>query len=160
MAVHLVRHAKAGNRGEGDSDSDDEARPLSKAGWAQVDGLVAGLAQFPITRVLSSRYVRCWQTAEPIAKKLGVEVEEHNALAEESSIGQSWKLVEKLLHADGDSVLCSHGNILGAVLDRVRRRGVTIDAKEWICPKGSIWRLESDDDGTLVRAVLAFNPKE
>jgi phosphohistidine phosphatase SixA len=160
MAVHLVRHAKAGNRGEHVSNSDDEARPLSKAGLAQVDDLVPELAQHPITRILSSRYVRCWQTVEPLGRKLGIDVEEHDALAEEASTGQSWKLIEKLLVTDGDAVLCSHGNVFGAVLDRVRRRGVKIDAKEWICPKGSIWRLEADGDGKLVRAVLALNPKE
>ena len=156
MAVHLVRHAKAGNRG---SHPDDEARPLSKGGQRQAEAVVDHLADFPIKQILSSRYVRCTQSVEPLALSLGIEVEEDEALAEEASLGLTWKLIERLLQSDADTVVCSHGNVIGAVLDRVRRRGVPIKAKHWTCPKGSVWRLETDDEGQLTRAVLALTPE-
>jgi hypothetical protein len=37
-------------------------------------------------------------------------------------------------------VLCSHGNVFSTVLDSVHRRGIDVDAVEWTCRKGSIWR--------------------
>src|SRR5262245_24490176 len=156
MAVHLVRHAKAGNRGD---HHDDEARPLSKGGRAQADVLVEQLSDFPIKRIVSSRYVRCTETVVPLALALRGDVEEHGALAEGAAISDTWELIEQFLASDTDVVVCSHGNVLGAVLDRVRRRGVPIKAKQWSCAKGSVWRLETDNGGELTRAVLAFNPK-
>jgi broad specificity phosphatase PhoE len=49
-------------------------------------------------------------------------------------------------------VLCSHGNVIPALLDRLQRRGIAIDAAEWSCHKGSIWTVEVDG-GTVTRAV-------
>ena len=60
MAVLLVRHAKAGSRK--DWSGDDRLRPLSKAGHRQAEALVPLLVGYPITRVLSSPFVRCVQT--------------------------------------------------------------------------------------------------
>jgi broad specificity phosphatase PhoE len=60
--------------------------------------------------------------------------------------------------APGDVVVCSHGNVLSSILDRVHRRGIEVVADEWTCRKGSVWRLETDGDGVLVRAVLALRP--
>jgi hypothetical protein len=49
-------------------------------------------------------------------------------------------------------VLCSHGNVIPALLDRLRRRGVELVADEWSCHKGSIWTIELEG-GTAARAV-------
>src|SRR5215211_612858 len=116
MAVHLVRHAKAGNRSDR---GDDEVRPLTKGGRTQADALVEHFADVPVKHIVSSRYVRCTQTVEPLALSLGIVVEENDALAEEASTGATWKLIERLLESDADVVVCSHGNVLGVVLDRL-----------------------------------------
>ena len=72
MPLYLVRHAKAGNRSKWVGP--DELRPLTKSGREQADRLAGELADEPITRILSSPYVRCMQTVEPLGRKRGVEV--------------------------------------------------------------------------------------
>lgn len=152
MALHLVRHAKAGSRP--DWGQPDELRPLTGAGRVQAEALAGKLAPFPVERVLSSRYARCVQTVEPLAAALEMPIEELPALAEEADIDQTWALLEELAAAGTEAVLCSHGNIIGPLLDRLHRRGIQLDGDEWSCKKGSIWRVEVED-GAFVRAVLA-----
>jgi phosphohistidine phosphatase SixA len=152
MALHLVRHAKAGDpRGD-----DDESRPLSAAGRAQAKVLGKALGSLPVERVLTSRYVRCVETVEPAAARLGLTVEVHDALSEEASIKATWALLEELATGGTEAIVCSHGPVLSAVLDRVHRRGVDIEATEWSCRKASIWRLETDKQGAFRKAVLAL----
>lgn len=152
MAVHLVRHAKAGSRP--DWGQPDELRPLTDAGRVQADALASKLEPFGVTRILSSRYARCIQTVEPLADAVGVRVEELEALAEEADIDETWGLLEQLAADGTEAVLCSHGNIIGPLLDRLHRRGVPLDADEWSCKKGSVWRVEVAD-GSFTRALLA-----
>lgn len=142
MSLHLLRHAKAGDRQEWDGP--DEARPLSQAGAAQADALVGTMAGIPVKRILSSRYRRCVQTVEPLARHLGLEIEIHPALAEEADVAAVWDLVVGL--AGTEAVLCTHGNLVGPVLDRLHRRGVDILADRWSCKKGSTWTIEVGPD--------------
>jgi phosphohistidine phosphatase SixA len=152
MAIHLVRHAKAGSRP--DWGQPDELRPLTDAGRVQAETLAGKLAPFEVRRVLSSRYARCTQTVEPLASTLGLQVEEVAALAEEADLDETWALVESLAADGTEAVLCSHGNIIGPILDRLHRRGVPLDSDEWSCKKGSVWRVDVEH-GAFVRAVLA-----
>jgi broad specificity phosphatase PhoE len=97
--------------------------------------------------------VRCVDTVQPLATRLGLTVEREPALAEEADVDAAWDLVEGL--ASATVVVCSHGNILSPVLDRVLRRGAEIDAAEWSCHKGSVWRLEwQPEKERFGRAVL------
>ena len=68
MTVYVVRHGKAGSR-SGWTEPDDQ-RPLTKAGRRQAGALADMLAGDHVTRVLSSPYVRCRQTVEPLAERL------------------------------------------------------------------------------------------
>ncbi len=154
MAVHLVRHADAGSRW----DDDDEHRPLSAKGKRQAKAVREALLDLDLARIVSSRYTRCLQTVGPLSKRVGQKVEAHPDLAEEADITASWNLVEHLAAESFDSVVCSHGNILSDILGRVRGRGAEIVAPEWSCRKGSIWRLETDGSGEIVRAVLTLRP--
>jgi len=149
MTVYAVRHAKAGSRSSHDP---DERRPLTEKGREQAEHIADVLEAAGIARILSSRYTRCVQTVEPLATRLGVSIEIHPALAEEAGIEDAWDLLEAL--SDTTAVVCSHGNILSPILDRVHRRGAEIEAAEWSCHKGSVWRLEPDDDRPFARAVL------
>ena len=150
MALVLVRHAKAGSRSAWAQD--DDLRPLTKAGQRQADALADRLAGEPIKRVLSSRFVRCVQTVEPLAGRLDLEVEEHPALAEEADLDDTEALVEEL--AGAEAVLCNHGNVLGALLKRLRRRGVDlVGAREDGGGKGSAWRLEAGPAGEWATAT-------
>ena len=144
MTLYVIRHAKAGQ-------APDEERPLNEAGQRQAERIAELLDGTGIERVLTSRYTRCVQTVTPLATQLGVDLEHHDALAEESDVDRAWTLLESL--AGTEAVLCSHGNLIHPMLDRVLRRGAEIEG-EWACRKGSIWCLEPDGDRPFGRAVL------
>ena len=145
MPLYVVRHAKAGSRGG--TQQSDERRPLTDAGWKQADRIADLLAGARVQRILTSRYTRCVETVMPLAERTGVAIELHESLAEEADVELAWKLFEEL--ADGTAVVCSHGNILTPLLDRVHRRGAEVEAKEWSCHKGSVWRLDAEGDTSL-----------
>ena len=147
-SLHIVRHADAGH-------APDETRSLTDRGRAQADRIVDHLDGVPISRVLSSRYRRCVETVTPLATRRGIRIETHDALCEEADLDDMWELVESLVVRD--VLVCSHGNLIAPLLDRVLRRGAVIDADEWSCHKGSIWRLENDEDRPIARAVLVVS---
>ncbi|MDQ3304389.1 MAG: histidine phosphatase family protein [Actinomycetota bacterium] len=148
MSVHLVRHAKAGDRSEWDGP--DELRPLSNKGAGQAAALAELLAAEPLKRILTSRYRRCLQTVEPLAERLGLDVETHPALSEEADPAATWALLEELTGTE--AVACTHGNLIGPVLDRLHRQGVELLTDRWTCKKGSTWTVEVGPDGALTRA--------
>src|SRR5207302_2782924 len=80
VALLLIRHAKAGSRREWLGD--DQLRPVSHTGATQAESLIPLLAPFGVRRVLSSPFVRCVQTVEPLARAAGIEVEVVEELAE------------------------------------------------------------------------------
>lgn len=149
MPVHLVRHARAGERHL--NDDPDELRPLSAKGSKQAIALAERFALMPVTRVLSSHYLRCRQTVEPLADRLGMNVEEHPALQETADLEDIWSLVEALLNEPGDIVVCTHGNLIGPVIDRLHRRGLVINDRA--CEKASTWSITPDDRGEFAEAV-------
>lgn len=119
--VLLVRHASAGDRS--DWRGDDRARPLDDRGFRQAEGLVDLLGERRPTRVLSSGYVRCRQTVEPLADALRVAVEEATELAEGASAVGVHDLVRRL---NGERpVLCTHGDVLEALVGEEGEKGAT-----------------------------------
>jgi phosphohistidine phosphatase SixA len=146
MTLYVIRHAKAGR-------APDEERPLEEAGQRQAERIAELLADAGVTRILTSRYIRCVQTVTPLAQRLGVELEHHRALAEEAEVDAAWDLLESLAGTGTEAVLCSHGNLINPMLDRVLRRGAEIQG-EWTCRRGSIWCLEPAGDRPFGRAVL------
>lgn len=154
MAIHLLRHAEAGSRPSWHQP--DDLRPLTSNGVVQSVNVADVLAGWPIERILSSRYVRCVQTVQPLADRVGLPVESHTALAEEADISATWALLEEVAATGGgDTVLCSHGNVIGALLDRMRRRGITLVADELTCRKGSVWTVNIAG-GDVADAVLTL----
>jgi phosphohistidine phosphatase SixA len=139
VSVYLVRHAKAGSR-KAWSD-DDELRPLSKAGKAQARALAKLLEGEGVTRILSSPYVRCRQTVEPLAQGIDVPVELSDALREGAPLAESLQLAEKV--AGENPVLCTHGDVLGNVLMHYADLGVELETDG--VEKGSVWALEFAD---------------
>ena len=141
MTVYLVRHAKAGSRKAWSGD--DELRPLSKAGKAQARALAKLLAGAGITRIVSSPYVRCRQTVEPLAQRIGGEVELSDALSEGAPSADSLRLVEKVVGEN--AVLCTHGDVLGNLLMHFADSGVELETGR--IEKASVWVLEFADGG-------------
>jgi 8-oxo-dGTP diphosphatase len=156
MSVLLVRHARAGSRKHWKGP--DIERPVSKKGRQQAEGLVDMLAGYPIDRILSSPYVRCVQTVEPLAEKLNIEIERYPVLAEGASPEDVMALFRK---AGGRcEVWCTHGDIVPVVLDAiVEQDGVKLKKREKRYPKGSFWELEQDKKGAVVKATFFPAPE-
>jgi len=114
----LLRHASAGDRDRWDGD--DFHRPLDARGRRQAAELVELLRPFKVRRVLSSPYVRCIETVEPLAAALDLPVELNDRLTEGASPGAGL-----LLHEDG-VVCCTHGDIIESVLGRGLKKGAFV----------------------------------
>lgn len=157
MTIYLVRHARAGERGLWRQD--DWLRPLSRAGRAQARGLVPLLHGARFDRVLSSPYVRCLETVVPLAGACRVAIEPDDALAEGGNLDSVLAIVRK--HIASGAVLCSHGDVIPAVLSTLAASGVDI-GPDPRCPKGCTWALEADGgvDITRVRYLPPPDPDE
>lgn len=133
-----MRHAKAGSRRNWEGP--DRDRPLSGKGRRQAEGLVHLLADRPVRRVLSSPYVRCVQTVEPLAEKLGLPVEEAPALAEDAAPADAVELLRSL--ASSSAVLCTHGDLIPPVLDTLAASEGLPLPPDYPYAKGSVWELD------------------
>lgn len=111
MTLVLVRHARAGSRS--DWEGDDRLRPLDEKGLRQAERLVELLASFPVSRIVSSPYLRCLQTVEPLAEARGLAVEPCEELGEELQWERGVELLRGL--AAADAVACGHGGIDAAL---------------------------------------------
>jgi 8-oxo-dGTP diphosphatase len=144
--AYVVRHAKAGDRS--DWAGDDRLRPLSRSGERQAEALADALGNEPIDKILSSGYVRCRQTVEPLAAKRRLPIEPVKEL-EEGAGGESViRLVEKF--KGRNIVLCTHGDVVEELLERLIAQGLVERAGEKM-EKGSTWVLE-EKEGTITGA--------
>lgn len=137
VPIHLVRHAHAGRRSQWDGD--DRERPLSDRGEAQAGWLADLLSTAPATKILSSPYARCVQTVEPLASRLGVEIETAAALAEGADVDTALALVLGLDPHHG--IACSHGDLIPQILRRLKADGMDVDGP-LLDQKGSVWVLD------------------
>ena len=152
MTVYVVRHAKAGDREAWKGD--DRLRPLTKSGERQADALVEILKDRPIDRILSSPYVRCVQSVEPLAKARKLPVEP-SAELEEGAGGESIiRLMER--YAGQNTVLCTHGDLVEELLERLIHQGV-ISRRQASNEKGGTWVLEGEN-GAVRRATYLPAP--
>jgi 8-oxo-dGTP diphosphatase len=138
--VYLVRHAKAGERRMWEGD--DIARPLSKQGWKQAAALSERLASKASPTLISSPYLRCVQTLEPLAALLGVTVTIDDRLAEDQPFEP---VLELLAEIPAQSVLCSHGDVIPATIEALVRRGMEVRSTvDW--RKATVWVLKRKSD--------------
>src|SRR6185437_804437 len=114
----LLRHASAGHRL--DWEHDDHLRPLDARGRRQSADLVEVLRPFGVRRLVSSPYVSCVQTVEPLAAALGLEVEQDNRLKE----GAGGAAAD--LPSEDGVVCCTHGDIVEALLGRGLKKGAAV----------------------------------
>jgi broad specificity phosphatase PhoE len=104
----LLRHASAGDRDHWAGD--DRLRPLDEKGRRQAEKIAAALSAKEVRRIVSSPYVRCVQTVEPLAAALGLEVELDDRLAEGAN-GSARELIE-----EAGVVACTHGDVIYELL--------------------------------------------
>jgi phosphohistidine phosphatase SixA len=134
--LYLLRHASAGHR-----DSwigDDRARPLDGPGRQQAAEVAELLSGRPLTRAVTSPYLRCVQTLEPLAQERRLPLEYRHELGDDASVDDARVLLREL---DGDAVLCSHGDLIRELLGEE-------------LAKGEIAAVEMSDDGIVIRERL------
>jgi 8-oxo-dGTP diphosphatase len=155
VTVYLVRHARAGRRSAWKGL--DAQRPLTKVGRRQADAVADQLARARVTRILSSPYLRCRQTVEPLARRLRVDVETSQALAEGAALDAVLRRLEKV--SDEPAVLCTHGDVVERLLEHLRGEGVKVRRRRGrpVMEKGSIWALDVAD-GRVVKATYRPPP--
>ena len=142
----LVRHADAGDKQRWQGP--DDLRPLSLAGQAEAAGLVIGLDDYPIERILTSPTLRCQQTVEPLARDRRLRIEHEVALGVDADLARVLALLEDLRLQN--TVVCTHGELIGQVLTWLVADGLTVDQPlQW--PKGSTWLLDGAN-GRLTHA--------
>lgn len=95
-------------------------------------------------RLLSSEAVRCSQTLGPLSAMVGVPIEIHADLLEGASTTATVGLIREQVIGPGDVALCSHGDVIPAVLSTLANEGVVVSGGRG-CDKGSIWELEVRD---------------
>jgi 8-oxo-dGTP diphosphatase len=154
----LVRHAKAGSRGNWEGD--DDLRPLSGVGRAQAEHLVEFLGRFAPERFHSAPPIRCVDTVRPLAGDRPVEPEPllgEEGFWEEPAAGLS--RFRALLATPGVTALCSQGGVIPEVVATlleetgVHANGVPApEDKPVPSRKASTWVLTADSAGTLCSA--------
>jgi 8-oxo-dGTP diphosphatase len=140
----LVRHASAGDRS--DWDGPDDLRPLDRKGRDQARRLAEVLPLFGPTAVLSAERTRCRQTVEPLAERLGLDLEPLPELGEEEFSADpeaGLAAVERFLTpGSGVTVVCSQGGAIPSVLMGLGVRWDGLTGRLWPpCAKGSTWAL-------------------
>jgi len=107
----LVRHASAGDRLAWVGD--DRDRPLDERGRRDAKELVARLAGFELEAILTSPYLRCLETVEPLAQARKLELDVREELGVERQWTDGVALVRSL--AGRDVAICGHGGLESVV---------------------------------------------
>ncbi len=150
MTIYLVRHGKAGSRR--DWKGPDDERPLSKRGRRQAEALVDLLADRGIVSVFSSPSVRCVQTVEPVAEKLGMAVDLRPELGEGTAKDDVVGFVGGLTSMT--AAVCSHGDMIPVILDMLAADHGLDLPDDYPCAKGSVWELVDDGSGRMTAKYL------
>ena len=151
--VHLIRHAKAKNRLAWEQP--DDLRPLTKRGRREANAIARRLVEEPVARLVSSPFVRCVQTLEPLAVALDLPIETTDLLAEGAAGAPAAELLLTLA-ASASIAACTHGDVFFEVAELVSRSGVTLDGPK-AAPVASTWLLDVDE-GRFVGARFVEQP--
>jgi exopolyphosphatase/guanosine-5'-triphosphate,3'-diphosphate pyrophosphatase len=143
VILFLVRHAKGYSRARWFED--DDLRPLTPIGDLQSEAIATAIAEEQPRSLLSSPAVRCYQTLQPLARQTGLRIELDPRLAEGADPAGVLPLLDGL--GEETVVLCSHGDVVPALLSALKPQGLGDGPIE--CRKGSFWRLERERNGQL-----------
>ncbi|MCU1351860.1 MAG: hypothetical protein JWM05_1069 [Acidimicrobiales bacterium] len=146
MAIHLIRHAKAGSRRRWEQP--DANRPLSAAGAEQAEQLAEQLRNAGVTRLVSSPALRCRQTLEPLAALLGLDVTVDPALAEGAAGDGALDALLAMAAATPEMAACSHGDVIPRVVQLLAEQGVEVEGGTSLAKAGRV-TLDLDGDGRV-----------
>jgi phosphohistidine phosphatase SixA len=146
VRLHLLRHAHAGDALEWEGD--DDLRPLTNKGRSQAQRLGRFLDDHGVRPdvIVSSPKVRALQTAEIVAKELGMTVRIDARLASAFSRRDLWDILDE--SGAREPMLVGHDPDFSALLEYL------IDAPGIHLRKGALATIDlgtklSDGDGTL-----------
>jgi 8-oxo-dGTP diphosphatase len=149
--VALVRHAHAGERKEWKGN--DALRPIDERGRRQAERIGEVLALLRPDRLISATPLRCKQTLEPLAERLGgAPIVQDSAFAEppeaEEAPAKAKLAAQRLLDLRGDGlpVICSQGKIMPILLATLHDAA---DPEPYKTPKGDGWLLTWAGDRLL-----------
>lgn len=143
MDVLVVRHGHAGSKQEWDGD--DRARPLSARGASEAAAVADVVAAYLPRRVVSSPYLRCLQTVEPLARRLGLVVKESALLVPDAG-RRAAAFVRGLARLGGGPVVvCTHGETIEALQRLVVAPTALPFGPGSPHEKGSTWVLQVQD---------------
>lgn len=152
MTLFLVRHASAVERSRWSSD--DLERPLDERGRIQAESITDYLTGRPVRAVWSSQAARCTQTVAGVAAVLGLDVDVRRQLTEGARPAEALELLHAEAEREGDLVVCSHGDLIPEMLNRLLREGMAVQGPRG-CEKGSIWELEADGGRIVLGRYVA-----
>lgn len=121
--VLLVRHADAGARER--FVGEDALRPLSKKGRRQAEAVAERLSGSTAT-LLSSPALRCLETLAPLSAGARRAMEPRAELAEGAPPEAALALLVERTASSGAVIACSHGDVLGGVIDLALAKGATL----------------------------------
>ena len=139
--VYVLRHAKAGMRSRWTAP--DRDRPLTQRGRKQARRLIERFEGLDLTRILTSPFIRCLETVEPLAEARGLAVERVADFGEGADESRVAELLDSL--DEGAAVLCGHGREIGLLIDHAEAVGAKIQTPRGIA-KGSVWVLEREGE--------------
>jgi exopolyphosphatase/guanosine-5'-triphosphate,3'-diphosphate pyrophosphatase len=120
VRVRLVRHGRAekGARWDGP----DALRPLAPDGLRHARRIGASIARSRPDRLLSSPFLRCRQTLEPLAQRLGLAVETRDWLSK----GEDPRKIADLLRRErgANLVCCTHTELLAEIEEELDELGI------------------------------------
>ena len=146
--LYVVRHAKAGERRLWHGD--DIERPLSKKGWKQSELIGRRLAKLAPTKLVSSPYVRCVQTLEPLSELIDTSIEIDQRLREDEPFEP---VLELLREVPDSSVHVDARRHHPATMQALARRGMKMNTRpDW--RKSAVWVLKRNKKGDIVQATV------
>lgn len=111
-SIFVVRHAERADSASGGSPVMASDPDLSDIGKARAMSLAAALNDAGITAIYTTEYKRTKQTAEPLAKTLGITP---TVVPARDMPG----LIEKLNSASGNVLVVGHSNTVGEVIAKL-----------------------------------------
>jgi phosphohistidine phosphatase SixA len=111
QTIFLVRHAERADSGAGVAPMMDTDPELSEKGRARAEALASILEDAGITAIYTTQYKRTLQTAEPLAKALGLKPIVVDAKDTASLVAK--------LQAGGSALVVGHSNTVGGVIKQL-----------------------------------------
>lgn len=118
--VILVRHAEKASGTIADV-------PISQAGRCRAEGIARILADSGVKQIYATEFIRAQQTAEPLAKKLGIRLEK--VIASKDVNGLAAKL--RSGSARGVALVVDHSNTVPEIINRLGAGAVPPTACSW-----------------------------